>query len=189
MSDDADANSNTSNNAHIDELIDERLRDPLRRSLLIGSIGAAVLPFVGGSAALLAACSVDKVAATQAAPTRSGTGTGRPAALGFAAVTKSTADSLTVADGYSASVLFRLGDPIAAGISAYANNGTDTAASFGQRAGDHHDGLHYFGLNASGTYSAAASDRGLLCINHEAITPSFLHPAGQTIVGGARANA
>ena len=93
---------------------------------------------------------------------------------------------MIVAEGYSAKVLLRLGDPIAASVPAYLNNGTDAAASFAQRAGDHHDAIQYYGLGADGKYSANASDRGLLVQNHEAITPSFLHPAGQTIASGAR---
>ncbi len=72
------------------------------------------------------------------------------------------------------------------GVPAYVNDGTDAANTFDRRAGDHHDGIQYFGLSANGTYSATSSDRGLLVQNHEAITPVFLHPTGQTIVAGAR---
>ena len=56
-------------------------------------------------------------------------------------------------------VLYRLGDPIAAGVAAYRNDGTDAAATFAPRAGDHHDGMHYFGLGARRhATSATASD-------------------------------
>jgi uncharacterized protein len=106
--------------------------------------------------------------------------------LNFNAVAKSLADILTVPAGYKATVLYRLGDPIAAGVPAYKNDGTDTAASLTQRAGDHHDGMHFFGVGADGKYGAGVGDRGLLVMNHEAITPAYLHPAGQTIVGNAR---
>jgi secreted PhoX family phosphatase len=41
-------------------------------------------------------------------------------------------------------------------------------------------------MGASGTYNPAASDRGLLVMNHEAITPMFLHPNGPTTVNGVR---
>ena len=99
---------------------------------------------------------------------------------------KSVADALSVPAGYTATVLFRLGDPIAPSVAEYLNNGTDPAASYAQRAGDHHDGMQYFGMGSNGAYSANASDRGLLVQNHEAITPAFLHPNGQTIVGGVR---
>lgn len=186
MSDD-DAITNVSQNPHINDLIDERLQDPRRRRLFRGGMGLAAVSFLGSSSALLAACGGDDdpaPAPTPAPPPPAGPA--RPSALGFGAVAKSTADSLSVAAGYTASVLFRLGDPMAAGVPAYMNDGTDAAATFDRRAGDHHDAIQYFGLSAGGTFSATSSDRGLLVQNHEAITPVFLHPTGQTIVAGAR---
>ena len=174
MADD-DVICNTSSNPHIREILERRLT---RRDLLRGGLSATALSFAGGGSALLSAC-----ATTEAGY---GSATARPAALGFKAVPKGKADSVIVAEGYSAKVLLRLGDPIAASVPAYLNNGTDAAASFAQRAGDHHDAIQYYGLGADGKYSASASDRGLLVQNHEAITPSFLHPAGQTIASGAR---
>src|SRR6185295_9772706 len=51
---------------------------------------------------------------------------------------------------------------------------------------DHHDGIHYFGLGPNGKYHRLNSSRGLLCMNHEAITPAYLHPTGPTIVNGVR---
>lgn len=111
-----------------------------------------------------------------------------PAVLGFTAVPKSLADIVTVPTGYNVTVLYRLGDPIASGVSAFANNGTDT--NFAQRAGDHHDGMTFFGLAASGTTpDPTSSTRGVLALNHENITASYLHVAGQTSVGGARPEA
>ena len=106
--------------------------------------------------------------------------------LGFTAVPKSLEDAVTVPQRYSYDVLYALGDPIANGVPDYRNDGTDDAASFAHRAGDHHDGIQYFGLGPNGKYSPHASDRGLLCMNHEAITPAFLHPTGPTIVGDVR---
>ena len=186
MSHDDEAISNTSPNPHIDDLIEQRLRDPRRRGLLRGGLGLAALSFIGSSSALLAACGGDDAAASAPAPAPPPAGPARPSSLGFGAIAKNTADALSVAGGYTASVLFRLGDPTAAGVPAYVNDGTDAAATFDRRAGDHHDGMHYFGLSAGGAFSATLSDRGLLVQNHEAITPAFLHPAGQTIVAGAR---
>lgn len=108
-----------------------------------------------------------------------------PATLGFTAVPKSLADSVSVPAGYTASVLYRLGDPIDAATSAYANDGSDT--SFAARAGDHHDGMYFFGLAATGTAPDPASNtRGLLVMNHENITPAYLHTAGPTTAGGVR---
>jgi uncharacterized protein len=108
--------------------------------------------------------------------------------LGFTPVAKSLADIVKVPDGYSVAVLYRLGDPIKAGTPAYANDGSDT--DFSARSGDHHDGMYYFGLAASGTAPDPASNtRGILCINHENITSRYLHPNGQTSTGGIRPTA
>ncbi|ESQ78325.1 PhoX family phosphatase [Asticcacaulis sp. YBE204] len=102
-----------------------------------------------------------------------------PAALGFTAVAKNRNDVVTVPEGYTVSVLYRLGDPLNAATPAYANNGSDT--NFANRAGDHHDGMAYFGLAASGTArDANNSTRGLLVMNHENITASYLHMNGVT---------
>ncbi len=109
------------------------------------------------------------------------------ASLGFTAVPKSLADMVTVPAGYTATVLYRLGDPIASGVAAYANNGTDT--NFARRAGDHHDGMSYFGLSAAGAPDVNGNTRGLLVLNHENITQAYLHPNGPTTVAGARPEA
>jgi secreted PhoX family phosphatase len=179
--------NNTSSNPHISELIEGRLQDPARRGLLRGGFGVAALSFIGGTS-LLAGCGGDDDAIAAPAPAPA-PALARPASLGFSAVPKSLADAVTVPSGYTAGVLLRLGDPMAAGVAAYLNNGTDAAASHAQRAGDHHDGMHYFGVSAGGTYSATASDRALLVQNHEAITPAFLHPSGPTISGTGTAAA
>jgi uncharacterized protein len=178
-----DETTNTSSNPHINDLVESRLQDPARRGLLRGGFGFAALSFTGGGV-LFAGCGGgdDAIAAPAPAPAPV-SALARPASLGFAAVPKSLGDAVTVPSGYTASVLLRLGDPIAAGVAAYLNNGTDAAASYAQRAGDHHDGMHYFGVSAGGAYSATASDRALLVQNHEAITPAFLHASGATISG------
>jgi secreted PhoX family phosphatase len=195
MPHDEDAITNTSGNPHINDLIQQRLQDPSRRRLLRGGLGAASLSFIG--APLLTACggSDDVVAAPALAPVPAPAPTpapapppapARPTSLGFNAVAKSVADTVSVPAGYTLLVLYQLGDPIAAGVPAYANNGTDAAATYDRRSGDHHDAIEFYGLGANNQYSATANDRGLLVMNHEAITPPFLHPTGQTIVAGAR---
>lgn len=194
MSHHEDTPTNTSNNPHIEQIIEERLDFPNRRRVLAGGAGLASLSFLGAGASLLSGCGggSDAVAATPvplgAAPAPA---PARPSALGFSAVSKSLADVVTVPSGYTASVLLRLGDPIAAGVPAYGNNGADAAASFAQRAGDHHDGMHFFALDEGGRApaggSVAVNDRGLLVLNHEAITPSFLHPAGVSVSGSGNA--
>ena len=163
-------NSNTSANPTFDAVLDARLS---RRGLLrggVGSVGTAVLAGFG-----VTACggSDDPVVQPPAAPKL----------LGFGAVPKSLADNVLVPAGYTASVLFALGDPMAAGVAVYKNDGTD--GDFDKRAGDHHDGMEWFGLGADGKRNDSATERGLLAINHEATTDEklsshFLHADGGT---------
>ncbi|MDP3615619.1 MAG: DUF839 domain-containing protein, partial [Rubrivivax sp.] len=97
-------------------------------------------------------------------------------ALTFAAVGKTLADTSTVAAGYTATTIFATGDPMAAGVAAYKNDGTDSG--YHQRSGDCHDGMEYFGLSAAGARADNSNDRALLGINHEYITPVVLHVNG-----------
>ena len=108
--------------------------------------------------------------------------------LGFTPVAKNLLDVVTVPAGYSVQVLYRLGDPINSSTPDYVGDGTDT--NFGSRAGDHHDGMYYFGLSATGTTpDPNNSTRGILCINHENITECYLQPNGVTAPGGIRPEA
>ncbi len=136
---DEDAITNTSHNPSFDSILQMRLS---RRQLLRGTAGAAAMAVFGsvGLGSAWAACQ------------RHGDQSVRPHSLklGFDAVPKSLADVVTVPPGYSYDVLYRLGDPIAAGVADYLNDGTDDPASFAQRAGDHHDGMSYFGLSPNG---------------------------------------
>lgn len=111
-----------------------------------------------------------------------------PARLGFAAVAKSLSDQVTVPAGYDMAVLYRLGDPIASGVSTFRNDGTD--ADMDRRIGDHGDALYYFGLAAAGsTRDDTSNTRGLLVQNFENITQRNLHAAGPTTIAGARPEA
>ncbi len=104
-----------------------------------------------------------------------------PAVLGFNAVAKNLDDVVTVPAGYSVTVMTRLGDPIAAGVSAYANDGSDS--NFAQRVGDHGDALYWYGLNAAGARDDTSSTRGVLVQNYENLNIQYLHPNGPTNVG------
>lgn len=111
-----------------------------------------------------------------------------PATLSFAPVAKNRNDVVTVPDGYQVTVLYRLGDPITAGTGVYANDGNDT--KFSRRAGDHHDGMSFFGLAAAGNSPDPSNNaRGVLALNHENITQAFLHPDGPTSNNGVRPRA
>jgi uncharacterized protein len=170
-----DADLNPSANPNFNSVLDARLS---RRSLLRGGVGTAASALLGGWS--LAACggSDDPAPAVAAAPAPITT-------LGFTPVAKSLADSVTVPAGYTASIVYALGDPLDAATPAYANDGSDSG--FEQRAGDHHDGMEYFGLSADGTKrDAAGSERGLLAINHEAtsnrdVRSYYLHTNGGTL--------
>ena len=173
----ADEDHNTSANPDFQGILGARLA---RRSLLRGAVGGVSSAMLGGFA--LSACG-------------SGDGDSSPAPapapapklqkLGFAAVPKSLADAVSVPAGYTASVLFALGDPLTAATSAYKNDGSD--GDFDNRAGDHHDGMEYLGLSADGKPDPKASDRALLVMNHEATSHSgserasaFIHANGGT---------
>jgi len=154
--------SNTSTNPVFDDVLGARLS---RRGLLQGAVGAGLAAGAAGAGAV----------STPAAAVF------RP--LGFKAVGKSTADTVIVPEGYQVQVLYALGDPLNASTPDYRNDGTD--ADFGNRAGDHHDGIEWFGLDAKNQPSNTVSMRGLLAMNHEATTDEklssfFIHANGGT---------
>jgi secreted PhoX family phosphatase len=153
-----DEDHNTSANPDFAAVLDARLS---RRSLLRGGVGGAAAAVLGSWS--LSACG----------------GGGLPLhKLGFAAVPKATADLLTVPPGYTAKVLYALGDPLDMKTPEFRNDGSDTG--YEMRAGDHHDGMFWFGLSAAGAPDAESSKRGLLAMNHEALTDHFLHIAGSS---------
>ncbi|MDP3326626.1 MAG: PhoX family phosphatase [Hydrogenophaga sp.] len=159
--------SNHTANPHIDQVLDARLS---RRGLLRGAAGAAGAGVLGTTA--LSGCATSGASGTTGAALTS---------LGFKPVAKSLADKVVVPEGYSAQIIYALGDPLAAGVPAYKNDGSDTA--FEQRAGDHHDGMEWFGLDASGKPSTSFNSRGILAVNHEATTDEklssfFIHTNG-----------
>ena len=157
---------------HFNDVLKEAIDNPSRRNILRGGLGLGALSFLG-----LAGCGGSSDAALPAK------------GLNFTATPlNQTYDGVSVAQGYKAEVLFKLGDPIKplADVPAYLNNGTETSASFDFRAGDHHDGMYFFGIGSNDKWNKAVSDKGILCINHEAITPLFLHANGPTPATGNR---
>lgn len=155
--------SNRSPNRTFDSVLDARLS---RRRLLAGGTAVA-------AGASLAACATP-VAEGPAGPVTQ---------LGFTPVAHSLADAVVVPPGYTAQVLYAGGDPLKAGMAAFKNDGTDN--DWGNRAGDHHDGIEWFGLDAQGKPSDTFTSRGLLAMNHEATTDEklssfFIHANGGT---------
>jgi secreted PhoX family phosphatase len=167
-----DESTNTSGNADFQSVLDARLS---RRSMLRGGVGTAATAVLGSWT--LAACGGgDGDDPAPASTTVS--------ALTFAPVAKSTADVVAVPTGYTATVLYALGDPLTAATPAFRNDGTDTG--YETRAGDHHDGMFWYGLNAAGGRDPGSSDRGLLAMNHEALSDNYLHAAGTSRIAGSR---
>jgi uncharacterized protein len=167
-----DENGNTSSNTSSNPSFIDVLHTGLnRRAVLRGGVGGAASMLLGSLS--LAACgggSDDNASVPIPPPITS---------LGFGAVAKSKADAVLVAAGYTAVPIYALGDPLTGATPAFKNDGSDT--DYDNRAGDHHDGMEYFGLNADGTArDATGSTRGLLVVNHEALSDNFLHVNGSS---------
>ncbi len=147
--------SNRSSNPSIHEV-----SDPSRRQILRGGLGAAVsglLAPLSGAAALAGCAGVG--------------GAGGPL-LGFKSVPVSTADRVTVPEGYSVQIIAPWGDPVgvAGQNAAFRFDGSNSAAEQEVQIGMHHDGIHYFPQNGSTS--------GLLVMNHEYTDDGLLHADG-----------
>ncbi|OWY40312.1 phosphatase [Xenophilus sp. AP218F] len=174
-----DIGNNVSANPSIQDVLALRAS---RRGFLRGSAGGAGMALFGSLG--LASCTSDGSSAG-VKTTQPGLDQEKPPALlGFSAVAKSVADAFVVPAGYTAAVLYACGDPLFSDADAARNDGSD--ANYERRAGDHHDGMEYFGLSVDGRPLASGSERGVLAVNHEYINPVFLHANGPTSVAGAR---
>lgn len=167
--------SNTSNNPTFDSVLQARLS---RRNILRGSIGTAMTAAFGGLS--LTACG----GGSDDGPANPVQDAVQETLLSFGAVAKTLADTVTVPAGYTATVVLATGDRLFSDVSEYKDDGTNIR--YDRRSGDCHDGMEYFGLSASGTPDANSSDRCLLGMNHEYITPLFLHANGPTSTAGVR---
>ena len=154
--------AHNAHNPHFSEVLQARLT---RRKALLGGLSATTAAVFGGLG--LSGCDSNNDDTDTSTP-----GPVTPK-LNFSAVEKATFDRVGLPAGYTATVLYALGDPIKAGIAAFKNDGTDDG--YDSRAGDHHDGMSYFGLGEDGKWAPDRSDRGLLCMNHENITQKYLH--------------
>lgn len=185
---------NTSDNPHFETILNSRLLNNQlsRRQVLKTTSGAAAI-FMAAS---LVGCGDDDNDNDNAStpPTTPPVGTTppvnatpqRPETLSFKVVDKNKNDLVTVPDGYEATVLYALGDPLSSSISPWQDNGRESGASYTMRSGDCHDGMHFFGANSNNKWDNNQSARGLLVLNHEYINPTYLHPTGATVVAGKR---
>jgi uncharacterized protein len=186
-----DLDKNTSANPSLHDVLAARLH---RRYLMKGGVGAMTMAGLGSLG--LSACGGGDSDNTPA-PTPAPTPTPSPSPiaaptslLGFKAVNKAQTDRITVPEGYTATVIYATGDSIDPSVPDYLNNGSQD--NFARRSGDHHDGIEYFGLSATGAPARDSNTRALLALNHENIagTVQFMHPSGQTnATAGARPEA
>ncbi len=139
--------SNFSRNPTFYDVVEARVS---RRGVLAGGLSAAVTGLFAGGVSLLAA---KKASAA-------------PAMMGFEPVMMSTADAITVPEGYTAQVLVPWGTPISGDMPAFRPD--NTGAEQGHQIGMHHDGMHFFPVDGSST-------DGYLVLNHEYIEPRYLH--------------
>lgn len=161
---------NDSNNMHFDDILQRRIN---RRDLISKTASGAVALTVASN---LTACGGSSDTSSPSTNVNA-----RPNSLTFSTVAKNLNDIVTVPEGYQVNVLYALGDPINQTVNAWDDNNIPTGPSFQFRSGDCHDGMHFFGMNASTLrYSENESNQGLLVMNHEYINPFFLHPNGPT---------
>lgn len=141
--------SNRSSNPSIHEV-----SDPGRRTVLRGGLAAAM----GGLLAPLTGCGT-------MAPAGAGL-------LGFRSVPLSTADLVSVPEGYMAEVIAAWGEPV--GLSgespAFKDDASNSAAEQEAQMGMHHDGIHFF--------PQEGGKSGLLVMNHEYTDDGLLHADG-----------
>ncbi|MFR0714392.1 PhoX family phosphatase [Pseudomonas putida] len=155
---------NRSGNAPMAGIMDLYLS---RRSVVRGSLGAAIAMIAGGG---LSAC----FDSTGAKPTGPATAPQAPTpTLGFESIPGSRTDACTLAAGYSAYVLAPWGTPLNSAGNAWKADGSNSAADQANAMGMHHDGMHFFPIDGS-------AEDGLLAINFEYIDQQALHPAGPT---------
>ena len=142
--------SNRSNNPSIHDV-----SDPKRRVVLQGGVGALVS---GAMAPWLVACATT--------PASSGP------LLGFKAIAADAGDALRVPEGYVARAFAPWGEPIGVpgSMPDWKDDASNSAADQALQMGMHHDGIHYYPLDAS--------RRGLLVMNHEYTDDGLLHPDG-----------
>ena len=174
--------SNTTNNTDFQTIINRRLN---RRSILKGGTRLTAAAFFG--ALPLVGCSDDDDSSSPivengndaAIPAQGDLK--RPETLKFKAVAHSTAETMTVAEGYKAEMILPLGTPLMPGIEDWKDNREQSAESFEWRMGDNHDGMWFFGKKGN-AYNAKASENGLLVMNHEYVNSEELSPFGYHVI-------
>ncbi|NVJ11036.1 DUF839 domain-containing protein, partial [Myxococcus sp. AM001] len=144
--------SNASSNPHINKLID----GVGRRQVLAGGAVLGTLAFLGSAlpgaavAAEPAAKSLDKLRFKPRSK------------LPFTAIATNRLDSISVPAGYRATPFIPWGTPITGNYPAYLSDGSNSAQDQAEQLGMHHDGMHFFPIDAQ--RGGKKSDHGLLVL-------------------------
>ncbi len=146
-----------------------------RRQFLKGSLSTAVAAFIGVG---VIGCGGDDDNKTSGSSS-SAAPAPVPPLLGFAGIPTSRADSILVPAGYTATAFVPWGTPLTGNMPAFKADGSNTGAEQEQQVGAHHDGMHFFPMDAKTT--GKNSSEGLLVMNHEYIDTKLLHKNGQTL--------
>ncbi|KAF0120587.1 MAG: hypothetical protein FD152_4108, partial [Xanthobacteraceae bacterium] len=164
---DEDAGTSSPENPTIGDIIAARYH---RRDLMKGLLGVGAITAALGPATL-----ATRTAAAQTA----GTGNTTPS-FGFRELSSAPTDRAEVAEGYSAEVLIRWGDPVLAEAPSFAP-AAQTAAAQARQFGYNNDYLGYFPMPGA----ADGSRHGLLCVNHEYTNEELMFPGlGRQDAGG-----
>ncbi|MBS7660492.1 PhoX family phosphatase [Pseudomonas lalucatii] len=171
--------SNHSGNTHFSELINPGLA---RRQVLAGGAALGALAFLG------AALPGTSEAAPAAGTPHAGPVFRPRTKLPFTPVAIGRADAISVPAGYQATPFIPWGTPITGSYPAFLEDASNSAADQAQQTGMHHDGMHFFPIDAQ-RGRGRSSDHGLLVLNHEYIDAGLIHPNGPTVVDGRRVSA
>ncbi|MHA6493038.1 PhoX family protein [Pseudomonas borbori] len=167
--------SNHSYNPHINELISQGVG---RRQVVAGGAAFSLLAFLG----------VTLPGSVEAADTLGERLEGmsfKRNRLPFSPVAVTRADTITVPVGFDAKPFIPWGTPITGSYPQFAEDGSNTAQDQAEQLGMHHDGMHFFPIDAQ-FGKGLRSNHGLLVLNHEYIDVDLLHPNGPTVVDGKR---
>jgi uncharacterized protein len=159
-------NSNRSRNPSIHEV-----SDPKRRIFIQAGgalLGGGLLNALSGCASMASPLSVGKANAAHLAFTQIS-----DFSPSFKPIAASMLDAVVVPEGYSATAFMPWGEPvgIAGNMPAFKPDASNSAADQAAQMGMHHDGMHFYPLNASNSH-------GLLVMNHEYTDDGLLHASG-----------
>ncbi|MCB5363984.1 PhoX family phosphatase [Pusillimonas sp. CC-YST705] len=164
--DSEDLPTNLTQNEHFQDVV---ARATERRGFLKKGLGLSAALFLAGPLAACGGSSGSDDSSAGGGDGGDGGGTPAEPLLGFKAIGISTADTITVPEGYSAVSFVPWGTPLMAGAPAWKGDGSEDAAAQALQVGENHDGIHYFAIDGKNG-EGEDSTEGLLVMNHEYCT-------------------